>query len=96
MREGGVPSVIASVGVVIPVNNEEASLPACISGITAAELRAHQHHPQVAVVVCFALDRCNDTSAAIIEASGFPYVRPNGVGVGAARAAGVATHHLAR
>jgi glycosyltransferase involved in cell wall biosynthesis len=81
--------MIAAVGVVIPVNNEEASLPACISGIRAAVLRAHQHYPEVPVVVCFALDRCDDNSAAIIEAAGFPYVRSNGVGVGAARAAGV-------
>ena len=89
MREGGVPPLIDAVGVVVPVNNEAASLPACIAGIRAAVYRAHQHCPDVTVVVCIALDRCNDNSAAIIEAAGFPYVRSNGVGVGEARAAGV-------
>jgi hypothetical protein len=58
-------------------------------GIRAAVLRADQHYPEVPVVVCFALDRRKDNSAAIIDAAVFPHVRSNALVVGAARAARV-------
>jgi glycosyltransferase involved in cell wall biosynthesis len=81
--------MIGAVAIVVPVNNEEHSLPSCIEAIRASVELAQRHYPEVAVVIRFALDRCSDGSAEIIEAAGFEPVNSVGPGVGAARAAAV-------
>jgi glycosyltransferase involved in cell wall biosynthesis len=82
--------VIDAVAVVVPVNNEGALLPACIAGIRVAIAQARHDHPEVAVKVCFALDRCSDDSAHILSSTGFQFIQSEVPGVGAARAAGAA------
>lgn len=82
--------MIDAVAVVVPVNNEEQSLPSCIRGLRSAAFRAGQEHPEVTVEVIFALDRCTDQSADIIESGGYRWVVSDVPGVGPARAAGAA------
>jgi GT2 family glycosyltransferase len=87
---GGVPPVIGAVAIVVPVNNEERSLPSCIESIRASVELAHRQYPEVDVTVRFALDRCEDSSDNIIRAAGYISVVSSQPGVGAARAAAVA------
>jgi glycosyltransferase involved in cell wall biosynthesis len=79
-----------SVGIVIPVRNEEKLLPACLRSIAAALDRITL--PSTLVLV---LDRCTDRSAEIVEQfrldrTDVRLLRSAGPGVGAARAAGIA------
>lgn len=82
--------VVDAIGVVIPINDEEALLPRCLAALREAldELAVHHRHPP-AVHVVLVLDACTDASAAIAAASGFTAITTAGRNVGAARAAGV-------
>ena len=80
---------INSTAIVVPVRNEAQSLPSCIAGLRVAIAHAGREYPGVAVAVRFALDRCSDRSAEIIESAGFRWVESVRPGVGAARATGV-------
>jgi GT2 family glycosyltransferase len=82
--------MIDAIAVVVPANNEAQLLPSCIHGLRGAVFRARQEHPEVTVTVVFALDRCTDTSSEVIESGGYRWVESLRVGVGAARATGVA------
>ena len=82
--------MIDAIAIVVPVKNEAESLPGCIRGIQAAVARAGMEHPEVAVSVFFALDRCTDGSQRIIESAGYRAIESRSSGVGAARASGVA------
>lgn len=77
---------IEAVAVAVPVNNEAELLGACIRGINAAILAFGITHPDVAVAVCFGLDRCVDDSALIVRNAGYPSFESATAGVGAARA----------
>jgi hypothetical protein len=81
--------VIEAVAVVVPVNNEAQSLPACMASIRAAARNARTEQPELIVAVCFALDRCTDSSASIIESADFWAIDSYRSGVGATRATGV-------
>jgi glycosyltransferase involved in cell wall biosynthesis len=85
-RRSGPPT---AVGVVIPAQNEEQLLPACLRSVVEAARRI-----AIPVRIVVALDRCTDASAAVVAgftAAGSPVrsvVAPR-AGVGAARAAGM-------
>ncbi|MET0784808.1 MAG: glycosyltransferase [Leifsonia flava] len=83
--------VVDAIGVVIPVNDEEALLPRCLAALREAldELAVQHRHPP-AVYVILVLDACTDGSAAIAAASGFEVLTTSTRNVGMARAAGVA------
>ena len=80
---------LARLVVVVPVHDEEALLPACLTSVAAA--RGAVDLPVDVVVV---LDDCRDGSARIARASGSAVLEVRHRAVGAARAAGVA-HALA-
>jgi Glycosyl transferase family 2 len=82
--------MIDAIAVVIPVNNEADLLPSCIAGVREAERYSRLAHPEVTVMVCFALDRCTDGSADITQAAGYLVIRPKAHGVGCARRDGTA------
>jgi glycosyltransferase involved in cell wall biosynthesis len=82
-------ALIDAIAIVVPVNNEEQSLPACIAGLRSALDHARVSHPDVAVEVRFALDRCSDRSAELIRSAGHSVIESGRPGVGPARAAGV-------
>jgi glycosyltransferase involved in cell wall biosynthesis len=83
-------AIIDSATIVVPVRNEAQALPSCIEGIRAAIAHAAREYPGVSVAVRFALDRCSDRSAEIIDSADFRWVESVQPGVGAARAAAVA------
>jgi hypothetical protein len=82
-------TTIDSTAIVVPVRNEAKSLPSCIAGLRVAIAHAGRDHPGVSVAIRFALDRCSDRSAEIIESAGFRWVESVRPGVGAARATAV-------
>ena len=80
---------LATIGVAVPVHNEEQLLPGCLHSIRLAVERA-----PLPVRVVVALDRCHDRSDAVVEtarAAGLDVrsVRSGQPGVGAARASAV-------
>jgi GT2 family glycosyltransferase len=84
-------ATIDSVALVVPARNEAQALPSCIAGLRAAITHARREYPRVSVAVRFALDRCSDLSAEIVETAGFRWVESVRPGVGAARATAVTT-----
>jgi glycosyltransferase involved in cell wall biosynthesis len=76
--------------VVVPVRNEEALLPRCLSGLRDAITTLAAAHPEVRTQVVLVLDSCTDASVEIARASGFPVVEIASRNVGYARAYGVA------
>jgi len=55
---------IDRIGVVVPANNEQCALPACLDGLQAAARRV-----RVPVTVIVVLDSCTDLSAAVVDAA---------------------------
>lgn len=82
------PNPIRAIGVIVPVNDEEALLDRCLRALVraAAALRHHGGPKVVAVVV---LDACQDSSAQIAERYDVAVVRVDAQNVGVARATGV-------
>lgn len=80
---------VRTVLVAIPVQNEEDLLPRCLAALQAAinRMRAAPAAPHVAVML--ALDSCDDGSAAIADASPFPWLAVHGRNVGLARASAI-------
>jgi glycosyltransferase involved in cell wall biosynthesis len=76
--------VIRAAAVVVPVHDEEATLPACLAALSVAA--AHAPVPVTPVVV---LDSCRDASAAISAGAGVSTVTIDAANVGRARQAGV-------
>jgi glycosyltransferase involved in cell wall biosynthesis len=81
-------------GVVVPVNDEQDHLPACLEALHAARVhlrRSTPHHVEVRIVLV--LDRCTDGSAAVATAAGdVEVITVHTRNVGLARRAG--TVHL--
>jgi glycosyltransferase involved in cell wall biosynthesis len=76
--------MIERVGVVIPARNEEGLLPICLDALQSAVLRL-----EVPVHVVVVLDRCDDHSLSIVEATPCAHaVEVDAGNVGIARAAG--------
>jgi len=78
------------VGVVVPARDEEDLLPGCLDALDVARREASRRHG-VDVDVVVVLDGCRDRSADVVaRAPGVLAVPGPGLGVGPARAAGVA------
>lgn len=77
--------MIESAAVVVPVHDEEVTLPACLAALAEATARS-----PVPVTVTVVLDRCSDASAAICRAAGATTVTLDARNVGRARRSGVA------
>lgn len=57
------------VGVVVPAHDEEDMLPACLESVGRAAALARARRPWLRVDVVVALDRCRDTSPAVVTAA---------------------------
>ncbi|WP_017935953.1 glycosyltransferase [Nocardioides sp. Iso805N] len=81
---------ISELHVVVPVHDEEALLPRCLTAIGQAveEVRRRPRMPRVEVTVV--LDSCTDGSASVATRHGATCVSVDSRSVGGARAAGVA------
>jgi glycosyltransferase involved in cell wall biosynthesis len=76
--------VIERIGVVVPAHNEAELLPACLAAVRSAVMRI-----EIPSFVVVALDRCDDTSRAIVEDNLWAsFVEVDAGNVGIARAAG--------
>lgn len=81
----------AAVGIVIPVRNEEALLPACLHAVDEAARDLRDEHPEIPARVFVVLDACGDRSAEIVAARPeVTAVVTQAGNVGIARALGVA------
>ncbi|MFC0451244.1 glycosyltransferase [Rhodococcus jostii] len=74
---------VEHITVVVPVHDEEALLPRCLSG-----LRAAAREVSVPVRTVVVLDRCGDGSEAVVRGAGVDVVVLDAQNVGAARRAG--------
>jgi len=83
------PSDIRAVLVAIPVQNEEQLLPRCLTALQAAMDRLDEAPGRVRASVMLALDSCDDGSAAIANASPFPWLAVDGRNVGLTRATAI-------
>lgn len=81
-------AVSSTIGVVVPVHNEEHFLSACLDSIEAAADRVEAQGERVLIVT--ALDACTDRSAQIACAHGVEVVALSARSVGSARAVGAA------
>jgi glycosyltransferase involved in cell wall biosynthesis len=88
---GSAPAeVLHRVDVVVPAHDEEERIGACLDALDAAVVRLAAERPDVRVGFTVVLDGCTDGSAAIVRDHGVDHIETAHVGVGRARALGVA------
>ena len=83
------------IDVVVPAHDEEDRIGACLDALDAAVVRLAVERPDVRVGITLVLDGCTDGSAAIVRDHGIDHIETTHVGVGRARALGVAHAVLA-
>jgi hypothetical protein len=76
---------VTHVAVLVPVRNEQVSLPRLIASIETSVAVAKELRPDIQWAVVFALDHCTDHSERIIDAAGYSVIHSVERGVGAAR-----------
>ena len=80
--------VVEAVAVVVPVNDEEALLPRCLTALSVAVRALRATHPQVAVEVVVVLDACTDGSSTVAARHDVRVITTDDQCVGTARSAG--------
>lgn len=78
-------SRIAHVVIAVPARNEAALLGQCLRRLGAAARDLNRHQPRISVDIVVALDRCTDSSAAVVARFRALGVRSRASGVGGTR-----------